>query len=272
MILFVASKKDPAGLNITNMLLSRGYFEQTSERISGNPVFTKRLASDERAKLILVEEDAINTQNSIPLEDARLVIFLSRHSSRSGKSTLSVHTPGNMGQALMGGLSRTVSISPASAMKDALAALYNAKEEKRLNYEVSYECTHHGPSLTKPAMFVEVGSSLEHWQDNEAAECVVEGSIAAASNSESYPTSLGIGGPHYNRKFTNLALTTEKAFGHIVPKYNICSIDARLLEQCIERTVEPVTDVVLDWKGIRGKDRSPLLRMLNELDLDIEKI
>ena len=44
-------------------------------------------------------------------------------------------------------------------MRDALKALLHYKEELNLDYEVSYECTHHGPSLNVPAMFVELGSS-----------------------------------------------------------------------------------------------------------------
>jgi len=80
-----------------------------------------------------------------------------------------------------------------------------AQEEMNLKYEVCYECTHHGPSLDVPTMFVELGSSPRQWKDSEAAEAVARGAMAAASTENSYPTVLGIGGPHYNMKFTRKA-------------------------------------------------------------------
>ena len=83
-------------------------------------------------------------------------MFISRHSSASGKPTLSVHTPGNFGEARLGGLPKIISVSPATAMSDALKALLRYKVEFCLDYEVSYECTHHGPSLNVPVMFVGV--------------------------------------------------------------------------------------------------------------------
>ena len=35
------------------------------------------------------------------------------------------------------------------------------KNEMDLGCEVSYDCTHHGPSLNIPAMFMELVSSLQ---------------------------------------------------------------------------------------------------------------
>jgi D-aminoacyl-tRNA deacylase len=272
MILMIASKKDEASLNIARQMIEKHDFERASKRFMGNPVYSREMPNGETSELIFINQEPINSQRLPFPELAELLIFLSRHKSESGRPTLSVHTPGNLGEARLGGVSKSVSISPASAMKEALLAMKRAQEEMNLEYEVSYECTHHGPSLIRPTMFVELGSSPEQWGDVDAAEAVARGALAAASAQKCYPTVLGIGGPHYNTKFTSRALTTEIAFGHIIPKYAIAGLDEPMLMQCIERTVEPVRRVFLDWKGIRGADKRILLDRLDKLRLEYEKI
>ena len=203
-----------------------------------------------------------------------LVVFISRHSSVSGTPTLSVHTPGNLGEAEFGGLPRRVSVSPANAMRDALKAMIQFKEEMRLSYEVSYECTHHGPSLNMPTMFAELGSSPKQWNDVKAAEAVAHATMKAISSfGESQAQAvLGIGGPHYSEKFTRIALESEIAFGHMIPKYAIPYVDVEILRQCVEKTLETVEFVVLDWKGIKGEHKLKLVEMLEEIDVPFKKV
>ena len=271
MILFVASKKDIAATNIANQLLVNHDFDETDECLYDNPVHTKKL-NEETAKLAFIETESVNTQSLVFPPQTRLIIFLSRHSSKSGTLTLSVHAPGNLGEADLGGLPRTVSIAPACAMKEALKVMNEARDEMSLGYEVSYECTHDGPSLNLPFMFVELGSSIEQWRDPDAAEAVARGALAAAYSKNVYPVVGGIGGPHYNNKFTRKALSSAYAFGHIIPNYAINRLDAEVLKQCIIRTLEPVKKIMLDWKGIRSADKVKILDLLGEINLDIEKI
>jgi D-aminoacyl-tRNA deacylase len=146
------------------------------------------------------------------------------------------------------------------------------REERKLDYKVSYEATHHGPSLDVPSMFVEVGSSPKQWSDKRAAEAVAHAAMAAASKQSRYPAVLGIGGPHYNAKFTRIALSTKTAFGHMIPKYAISAVDLEIVRQCIERTVESVDSIILDWKGIRGADKKKLRTILDETWVPVEKV
>ncbi len=272
MIFFIASKVDEAGLNIAERLIENFGFKETDEKIFGNKAYSMKLKNSEESKLVFVDVEPVDTQNLPYPENLRMIIFLSKHSSKSGMPTLSVHTPGNIGDAFLGGKPRKVSMSPASAMKAALIEMKRLQEEMDIPYEVSYECTHHGPSLDIPAMFVELGSSPKQWRDEKAAEVVARGAMAAAENSEVYSTVLGIGGQHYNRKFTRIALTKDIAFGHMIPKYAIPELDEHILKQCVERTVERVEKIILDWKGIRGADKKPLLKILDNLGLEIEKV
>lgn len=203
-----------------------------------------------------------------------LIVFISRHSSVSGTPTLSVHTPGNFGEAKLGGIPRKVSVSPANAMRDVLKAMMRFKEEMRLDYEVSYECTHHGPSLNVPTMFAELGSSPKQWKDLKAAEAVAHATMEAVVKfGESQATAVvGIGGPHYNTKFTQIALENNIAFGHIIPKYALPTIDLVILMQCVERTLERVEFAVLNWKGIKGEHKSKLVEMLTEIGIPFKKV
>jgi D-aminoacyl-tRNA deacylase len=271
MILIVASRKDIASMNIAQQILSHFEFEELSETFNENPVYLKRL-QDSEVRMLSIKEDLINSQFITNLFSPQLLIFISRHSSASGTPTLSVHTPGNLGAARFGGIPRRVSVSPASAMKDALAEMARMKEKMELDYAVSYEATHHGPSLDVPSMFVEVGSLPEQWRDENAAEVVAHAAMAAASKQSKYPAALGIGGPHYNAKFTRIALTKETAFGHMIPKYALSEVDLQIVKQCVERTKETVNSVILDWKGIRGADKEKLRTILGDIGLAVEKV
>jgi len=271
MILIVASTKDIAGMNIAQQVLEHYGFERISEKFHENPVYLKWF-HDREVRLLFVNEEPVNTQFITDFFTPRLLIFISRHSSVSGTPTLSVHTPGNLAEAKLGGVSRKISVSPASAMRDALLEMAKMKEEMKLDYQVSYECTHHGPSLDVPTMFVELGSSQKQWKDLRAAGAVAHATMAAVSKRSTYPAAMGIGGPHYSEKFTRIALNTSTAFGHIVPKYAISRADSEMIRQCVERTVENVESVILDWKGIRGADKAGLMAKLEETGVKIERV
>lgn len=274
MILVVASNKDPASLNIKEQILTHYRFNETAERFQENTVCTCQVNSKD-IQLITLNQESIYAQDLTTFfTEPELVVFISRHSSMSGTPTLSVHTPGNLGEAELGGNPREVSVSPANAMRDALKTMVKKTEEMQLKYQVSYEGTHHGPSLNVPTMFAELGSSPAQWNDAAAAEAVAHAAMEAVSRfrSVSVETVLGIGGPHYNSKFTRIALKKEVAFGHMIPKHSLSQIDSEILQQCIKRTLEKVEHAFLDWKGIKGDDKPRVIEMLNETDLQIQKV
>jgi len=69
-----------------------------------------------------------------------------------------------------------------------------------------------------------------------------------------------------------MALEDELIFGHIIPKYAVQWMDAEILSQCVERTLEKVDSAILDWKGIRGKDKPKLLTALREIELQYRRV
>jgi D-aminoacyl-tRNA deacylase len=274
MILIAASRKDLASRNISRRILENYAFQDSSEAFQGNPTFEANF-NDRLVKLVTLSEESVYAQG-LPdhFPDVELVIFVSRHSSAKGTPTLSVHTPGNLSEANLGGLTKKVSFAPANAMRNALIEMQRLKNDMQLAYEVSYECTHHGPSLDVPAMFAELGSSVEQWKDEKAATLVAHAAIKTIStfNLSPVPTVLGIGGLHYNAKFTHLALESPIAFGHLIPKYILPSIDIEILRQCIERTKEKVECAILDWKGINGKEKPRIMNMLNAANMPSRKV
>lgn len=274
MILLAASKKDLASMTITKQILENYPFKPCEEGTKEAQVYVIKEGAQE-TKLAVLDGELIYAQDITDFSpSSELIIFISRHSSESGTPTLSVHTPGNLGNANLGGISKKLSVSPANAMRIALKAMAQLVQKEKLEYKVSYECTHHGPSLDKPAMFVELGSSPKQWTDTKAAKVIAHAVMETVSNfgKNRVPAVLGIGGPHYNEKFTKIALESNIAFGHIIPKYAIPNLDEAILQQCVEKTLEKVEVAVLDWKGIRGGDKQRLVEILNKIGLEIQKV
>jgi D-tyrosyl-tRNA(Tyr) deacylase len=69
-----------------------------------------------------------------------------------------------------------------------------------------------------------------------------------------------------------MALKENVAFGHIIPKYAIAIVDAECLRQCVQKTLEKVEAIILDWKGIRSEDKAKLIRTLDNTELPTEKV
>lgn len=274
MILLVASNKDIASLNIKQQILNHYPFCQTDQFYQQNPLYALKVNGKSITIATLSEESVQAQKLPEDFPDADLIVFISRHSSQSGKPTLSVHTPGNFGNAELGGLPRKVSVCPAVAMQSALRELMRQKKQLSLDYDVSYECTHHGPSLNVPTMFVELGSSEPQWNDSTAAQAVAHAAMHAISTFKATAKSavLGIGGTHYNQKFTRMALADEAVFGHMIPKYAVNLVDAEMLSQCVDRTLEKVPMAVLDWKGIKSEDKPNLLATLDAVGLSFVKV
>jgi D-aminoacyl-tRNA deacylase len=274
MILLVASRKDIAGLNIAKHILKNYPFKKTAETHQDNPVFSTDI-NGKKVNYTMLNEESVNAQH---LPDAftnlNLIVFISKHSSASGTPTLSVHTPGNLSTAELGGLPKQVSVAPATAMQNTLKALAYFKESMNLPYEVSYECTHHGPSLNVPTMFLELGNSPKQWSDSRAAEAVAHAAMSAIGKfgASEKTAVLGIGGTHYNRRFTRMALEDKAVFGHMIPKYAVPDVNAEMLRQCVERTLEKVDCAVLDWKGIKSADKPQLLNAMEEAGIPYQKI
>ncbi len=69
-----------------------------------------------------------------------------------------------------------------------------------------------------------------------------------------------------------MALAGEAVFGHMIPKYAVANLDAEMIKQCVECSLEKVSCAVLDWKGIKSEDKPGLVWALDAAGLGYRKI
>jgi len=261
-----------ASSNIASNLISTYHFEEAAEKTYGLSVYQTTLEGKE-IRLVTVEGELVYLQDFPMFSSAELVVFVSRHQSKNGTPILSVHVPGNLSHADFGGVSNKVSVAPANAMRAALLEMERQRTRLGLReFRVYYEGTHHGPSLDVPALFVEIGSTEKEWAIPKAGEAVAHAAMAAISNRERVEAAVGIGGSHCNSRLTSHSLRSPVAFGHIIPSYAFEGLTPEIITQCVERTLEENPTLILDWKGIDGKQREGLMTILNKLQFPVRRL
>lgn len=247
-VLIISSSEDPASTNIKNSLLEQTTWEEHGT-FYNTPVF--RHLSMKNLVIVTIPDKKIRHENiDIELQehlhiDPKIAIFLSRHRSKMGEPTLTVHPIGNFGDAEFGGQPKTLVPAAPRMMTHLLRLIKKNLQPTDLEFQVCYEVTHHGPFLKIPTLFVEVGSTEIQWQQKEPAS-IIAISLLELLTKQHYeeefpkdiPVLLGIGGGHYAPRFTDIAFQKKVAFGHMIPSYHIDSgvIDWTMIEQTIQAT------------------------------------
>ena len=264
MIVIVISKKDMASVNIGRALLSYGRWHEKGDFQLGITYCNGFLY------LVTIEDlhlhhDHIDQQIRKDLQIVpSVIIFASRHASRSQKKTLSVHPIGNYGEALYGGKCQTLVPSAPLLMTRALRKLQEKNISHGLGYDVCYEVTHHGPYLFTPAFFIEIGSSALEWKNKVVAQIIAEVLLEIRHcNNKNDEVAIGIGGGHYAPRFTDIALKKKLAFGHMVPKYHQDCLKGSMIDQLISST--PDVKVVC----FHGKEASSMKTFFEDKGLRI---
>ena len=256
--LIVASKKDKAGINITTQL----------SQFRENPLLSS-WGNKSSFDFYLVEGEIIYTEN-LNLEKINqydFIIFASKHQSESREKTLSVHAPGNFNTADFGGVPEK--LCPASALFNKFLVIKLEEQAKKtgINYKVTLECTHHGPLIEKPCVFIEIGSTETEWNDRRAGFIIaktIKDTIEEFKENQYKEIAIGIGGPHYCPSFNKLQLTSNIAFAHIIPNY-VMPIKEKSIIEAVKKTIETVDFAVLDWKGLgKSEQRQGIVDMLSE--------
>ncbi|MBI2185104.1 MAG: hypothetical protein HYU39_09120 [Thaumarchaeota archaeon] len=264
----VASKKDPASMNIAQTLISQFGFRETEEQFEEEAVFRK-----DEAKLIFLREEATTAEHLKDFFSPSFYVFVSRHTSSKGIPSLTTHFPGNFSEDYSrGGRPLELAYTYPSLLKDYFKRLSQRKNEAS-GYEVAIEATHHGPtSLDKPVLYVEIGSSENEWVDSKAALLIAGVLMETLTHPISHSkVGVGFGGSHYSEKFAGLITDSEYAVGAIASKYALEHLQASVLRQMVEKCVEKVEYAFLDWKGL-GAQKAVILSMLEELELEIVRV
>ena len=79
---------------------------------------------------------------------------------------------------------------------------------------------------------------------------------------------IGLGGTHYPSKFNRLLLESEFGLAAVASKHNLESIDEPMLSQMISKSIEKVTTIVLDGKGL-GSHKDRIMKMAEKTSLEI---
>lgn len=230
MKVIIISKPDLASYNIFENLLKLKGWQERGE-FFGNPLYFYHDHYIATINDRHIFHDNVDIELSQALEEKpECIIYASRHTSESGKRSLTVHPIGNFGKAEFGGREKTLVPSSPQLMTQALRIL--RKKAKKLDYAVSFEATHHGPYLQTPTFFIEIGSEEEAWQDKEAGRVIAE--TILESHAPSYPVGIGVGGGHYSPRITDVAIERKISFGHIVPTYALSYFTPEMAEEVIK--------------------------------------
>ncbi|NLX46955.1 MAG: hypothetical protein GXY70_02095 [Euryarchaeota archaeon] len=215
MRLLVASIPDTASVNIRDRLLEAADWTEEGT-YQGRPFYTLRdmlMVSMDRLHLHLDHVDRVLGHD---LErDIDEVVFLSKHRAASGKPTLTMHPIGNFGKADYGGKEGELVPASPAFLSGLLRSL--SSNARGLPFDVSYEVTHHGPFLDVPTTYVEIGSDETKWGNVEAARAMAD-SLLNMVPAEG-PVVIGVGGGHYAPRFTEVTLSKNVRFGHMIAKH-----------------------------------------------------
>ena len=264
-VLIIASKRDPAAQNIARQLTRLKNFQETN---------TKNLFRAGEVFLKHVETDGIYTDKLDTDFLPEAVIFASRHRSESNEPALTTHWTGNTtDRADFGGKPKSLSPTDPRRLRSALLALDAARETMKLNYAVTLEATHHGPTeLGIPTLFIEIGSTEKEWNDLEAGAAASEAIWKAATDPANGKAAVGFGGGHYCNKHCNALRQDGYAFSHIFSKYFFEDYDRALVRMAFDQTMGECRTAIIDWKGIRGSERSVLLDDLKQMNVEIVRV
>jgi len=243
--LIVSSSEDPASMNIRARLLEKpGWSEEGA--FAGHPVTRRGEFVMVLVDRIHLDEDFIDERVAKELgAKIDLVVFASRHRAESRIPTLTVHPIGNYSSAEFGGKPGTLCPTSPNLMTSALRCL--AEHAEGLEFNVSFETTHHGPVVNGPAFYIEIGSYEELWGRQDAAQAIAE-SILEMREDE-YPVVMCVGGGHYAPRFTEVARTKKVSIGHMAANYALPSLNDDMISQMAAKS-EHATKVYFHKKGM----------------------
>jgi D-aminoacyl-tRNA deacylase len=266
--ILVASRADPASVNIRDRLLESGTFEETGKTFRDAPVWA-------RSETILVEvagpsvhDEALDADLKATGWPVMDVWFLSKHAAKSGTPSLTVHPIGNhSGEARFGGRPHELSPSSPRDMGALLRRLRHHATAADLPHAVTYESTHHGPSMSVPTLWIEIGSD-ERWYGDKPSAVVLAKAIndvLAGEGRSTGPIVVGVGGGHYVPRATDIALAGKADFGHFLPAH---FVDEAAGPEALGRAIAATpgcTAVHIHKKSLKGPQRDAVRRWMDAL-------
>ena len=235
--LILASRQDIASMNILSEVMKLNCWGSAVEHEHG--VVTGHLNMD--VEVLLIEElhiwaDGIDsTHENLTGFEVDETLILSRHVSASETPALTLHAigvPGELphGERGQAGGVKGLAVPPSPRFADLFRTMKRLAGDFHLDeaYDITLEATHHGPLLESPALFLEIGSTRERWNDEKAGRVWAETiSRCLGLSGESInrvwkgkgEVMLGLGGGHYAPRHKSVVSETDVWVGHILANY-----------------------------------------------------
>jgi D-aminoacyl-tRNA deacylase len=272
-ITIICSVPDLASQNIKNHLLnlSKWVHIEIPDKFEFSAVWE---SADGKFRLVEIEkihvfQDGLDAKLEAAELPASLIIFASKHSSKEEINSLTVHCTGNLSNEVrLGGRPKELAVSSPAAMKSILQGMKCLAEKKGLNYNITLEVTHHGPTeLSVPSLYAEIGSTESKWKDTDAGEVAAKAILAVSL--EKVPVALGFGGGHYAMRQTRILLETAVSFGHNFPKYQLNLVDETLILQAVNKS--DADFAYFDRKSMKSGDKNRISAILKKLGIRVLK-
>ena len=255
------TSRNAASRNIAENLLSIGEFEEHGKI---KDVEGKEYPTWSYGQHVVVSTDAPSVLDVPTGFDFNYLLVLSSHRSKNRGEMLTVHIPGNWGEAKMGGESETLNIAAPFFSSLLLRRVHG---NNSISWPLFLEADHHGPTIDRPIVFVEIGSEEVQHTDRRAGEVIASAVMDFLKKDvEKIPQLIkskkcyfGVGGGHYAKEFTELVLSGEYFIGHIAPKYVIDGLDDNLFSQAIERSTRKADGVILLRKSTNQRHKRKIL-------------
>ncbi|XP_076919079.1 D-aminoacyl-tRNA deacylase-like [Bidens hawaiensis] len=308
--LVVSTTTDPASFNPASALTATGIwtpgvsFQGIRSKVNGDV----RLLEHDHG---IVEEDCLDSRwEEATGETVDEIIFLSKHTAVTNRPALTIHPIGvphlKEGDVPPQGGKPGWAAVPSPRMTSWLILLNKLAQSHNLlpEFEITLEATHHGPVTNKPTMFLEIGSTLEYWKRQDAAQVIAQlvweglgiGGGEAVGNWNSMSSNkkvlLGIGGGHYVPRHMDIVLKGGVCVGHLLSGYslpmeepveskgekninNIGGTWKHAIKAAYDATVEgfPGGEVIahIDQKSFKGWQKKAIIDYLGEQNIKIGK-
>ena len=290
--LILASKADSASLT-----LHQAVIEAHSWESAPSPLGELLINTEIDAHMLLVDKIHVRSDNmgTMHMESINKniddIIVLSKHVSSSEVPAMTVHAIGVLtGQEMgedgrSGGVYGTL-VPPNPRMASFLRAivLKGAVEPNLSKFDLTLEATHHGPVMSLPTMYVEIGSSEKEWADSHLAsiwaEIIIENLSSKALDSNKR-WMLCIGGGHYAPRHRDILIRSKELVGHILPSYSLPDVNEEATLHNFEkvlrasilsmRTARPKAQVIahIDRKSMNSDLRKYIIAKLGTFDVDV---
>lgn len=259
--------EDPAGKGIADVI---------KNALAGSPTLSEKAPVFEINKSpLFISDDDIDR---LGVDKGSHIIVLSKHSSESGKPSLTVHPTGNpTGEASLGGSPYRLAFSTPILMKLLLSNLtMKAAGGGYEGFYIGFEATHHGPTdVHYPICFIEIGSTSSMWVRPDLHRLVGR---AVADALESYfkftekgcVVATSFGENHYPARLTRKVIEKNVCVGHIITRYALRGVNEDVIKQAVTKSDPPAELVLLEKNSVSRSMESLILNIINPLGIRAE--